>query len=40
MIQAIEARAPEWASSVMSAHLLAGAVRVAEQITKKTPKEE
>lgn len=40
MIQAIEARAPEWASSVMSAHLLAGASRVAEQISKKTPKEE
>ena len=28
LIDAIEARAPEWASSVMSAHLLAGAWRV------------
>lgn len=29
IIQAIEARAPDWAASVMSAHLLAGASRVA-----------
>lgn len=29
IIHAIEARAPEWAASVMSAHLLAGAARVA-----------
>jgi DNA-binding GntR family transcriptional regulator len=29
IIQAIEARAPKWASSIMSAHLLAGASRVA-----------
>jgi DNA-binding GntR family transcriptional regulator len=40
IIQAIEARAPEWASSVMSAHLLAGAARVAEQIAKKSTKKE
>lgn len=32
IIQAIEARAPEWAASVMSAHLLAGAARVATRI--------
>ncbi|MFT5364034.1 MAG: DNA-binding GntR family transcriptional regulator [Dinoroseobacter sp.] len=40
IIQAIEACAPEWASSVMSAHLLAGAARVAEQIAKKSTKKE
>ena len=34
IIQAIEARAPKWASSVMSAHLLAGATRVAERTAK------
>ncbi|MCE0506152.1 MULTISPECIES: GntR family transcriptional regulator [unclassified Roseivivax] len=32
IIDAIEARSPEWASSVMSAHLLAGASRVATHI--------
>ena len=32
IIQAIEARAPEWAASVMSAHLLAGASRVAARL--------
>ena len=32
LIEAIEARAPEWAASVMSAHLLAGASRVAARI--------
>ena len=31
IIQAIEARQPKWASSIMSAHLLAGAARVAER---------
>jgi DNA-binding GntR family transcriptional regulator len=40
IIEAIEARAPEWASSVMSAHLLAGAARVAEQIATKSIKKE
>ncbi len=40
IIQAIEARAPEWASSVMSAHLLAGAARVVEHIAhQSSPKE-
>lgn len=34
IIQAIEARAPKWASSIMSAHLLAGAARVAERSGK------
>lgn len=34
IIQAIEARAPKWASSVMSAHLLSGATRVAERTAK------
>lgn len=34
IIQAIEARAPKWASSIMSAHLLAGASRVAENAAK------
>lgn len=34
IIQAIEARAPKWASSIMSAHLLAGAARVAERLAK------
>jgi DNA-binding GntR family transcriptional regulator len=32
LIDAIEARAPDWAASVMSAHLLAGASRVAARI--------
>ncbi|WP_254702225.1 GntR family transcriptional regulator [Roseivivax sp. THAF40] len=32
IIDAIEARAPDWASSVMSAHLLAGASRVAARL--------
>ena len=40
IIDAIEARAPEWAASVMSAHLLAGAARVAERIAKSAPKKE
>lgn len=40
IIEAIEACAPEWASSVMSAHLLAGAARVAEQIATKSIKKE
>lgn len=40
IIEAIEACAPEWASSVMSAHLLAGAARVAEQIATKSMKKE
>ncbi len=40
IIQAIEACAPEWASSVMSAHLLAGAARVAEHIAKNSIKKE
>ncbi|MEC7257858.1 MAG: GntR family transcriptional regulator [Pseudomonadota bacterium] len=40
IIQAIEARSPKWASSIMSAHLLAGASRVADRIAKSdTPKE-
>lgn len=34
IIQAIESRAPKWASSIMSAHLLAGAARVAERTSK------
>lgn len=38
LIQAIEARAPEWASSVMSAHLLAGANRVAKRSANVDPK--
>ena len=38
IIQAIEARAPKWASSIMSAHLLAGASRVAERAAKTDPK--
>lgn len=37
IIQAIEARAPEWAASVMSAHLLAGAARVATRIAQASP---
>lgn len=32
IIEAIEARAPDWAASVMSAHLLAGAARVAARL--------
>lgn len=32
LIEAIEARAPDWAASVMSAHLLAGAARVAKRL--------
>lgn len=32
IIEAIEARAPKWAASVMSAHLLAGASRVAARL--------
>lgn len=40
LIQAIEARAPKWASSIMSAHLLAGAARVAERTAKSEPKPE
>ncbi len=35
LIQAIEAHAPDWASSVMSAHLLAGAARIADWIETK-----
>ncbi|SDZ59208.1 DNA-binding transcriptional regulator, GntR family [Jannaschia faecimaris] len=34
IIQAIEARAPEWAASIMSAHLLAGASRVTERMAQ------
>lgn len=40
LIDAIAARAPDWAESVMRAHLLAGAARVAEHtgdIGQKTP---
>jgi DNA-binding GntR family transcriptional regulator len=40
IIQAIEARAPEWASSIMSAHLLAGASRVVEHIAAHSGKKE
>lgn len=40
IIQAIEARAPKWASSIMSAHLLAGAARVAERTAKSDTKRE
>ncbi len=40
LIQAIEARAPKWASSVMSAHLLAGAARVSEQIDRNNASQE
>ena len=32
LIEAIEAREPEWAESVMSAHLLAGASRVTRKL--------
>lgn len=40
LIQAIEARAPKWAASIMSAHLLAGASRVAERAANAEPKKE
>ena len=40
IIQAIEARAPEWAASIMSAHLLAGAARVVEHIATHSGKKE
>jgi DNA-binding GntR family transcriptional regulator len=40
IIQAIEARAPKWAASIMSAHLLAGAARVSERAAKPDPAKE
>lgn len=40
IIQAIEAGAAEWASSIMSAHLLAGAARVVENIAKTAEEKE
>lgn len=40
IIQALEARAPEWASSIMSAHLLAGAARVVEYIAHHSSNKE
>lgn len=40
IIHAIEARAPEWAASVMSAHLLAGAARIASPARQATLSQE
>ena len=40
IIEAIEARVPDWAASVMSAHLLAGAARVAARPRSDTSRSE
>jgi DNA-binding GntR family transcriptional regulator len=39
LIDAIEARAPDWAENVMRAHLLAGAAKVADHLKKVDPRE-